>query len=63
MTAPVPGLDSVPVEDRPPINITHLAFQTMGRCPDRERTWAVSLSDPSLSRPVQAKRPCSAPDP
>ena len=29
LTAPVPGLDSVPVEDRPPVNITHLAFQTM----------------------------------
>lgn len=29
LTAPVPGLDSVPVDDRPPVNITHLAFQTM----------------------------------
>ncbi|WP_459546773.1 cytochrome ubiquinol oxidase subunit I [Nocardia sp. X0981] len=29
LTAPVPGLDSVPVADRPPVNITHLAFQTM----------------------------------
>ncbi|MFC9967352.1 cytochrome ubiquinol oxidase subunit I [Nocardia ignorata] len=29
LTAPVPGLDSVPVHDRPPVNITHLAFQTM----------------------------------
>lgn len=29
LTAPVPGLDSVPVGDRPPVNITHLAFQTM----------------------------------
>ncbi|WP_211234832.1 cytochrome ubiquinol oxidase subunit I [Glycomyces arizonensis] len=28
-TEPVPGLDTVPVEDRPPVNITHLAFQTM----------------------------------
>jgi cytochrome d ubiquinol oxidase subunit I len=27
--APVPGLDSIPPEDRPPVNITHLAFQTM----------------------------------
>lgn len=26
---PVPGLDSIPVEDRPPVNITHLAFQSM----------------------------------
>jgi cytochrome bd ubiquinol oxidase subunit I len=26
---PVPGLDTIPVQDRPPINITHLAFQTM----------------------------------
>ncbi|WP_040840735.1 cytochrome ubiquinol oxidase subunit I [Nocardia brevicatena] len=29
LTAPVPGLDTVAVEDRPPVNITHLAFQTM----------------------------------
>ncbi|WP_040780029.1 cytochrome ubiquinol oxidase subunit I [Nocardia pneumoniae] len=29
LTAPVPGLDSVPAGDRPPVNITHLAFQTM----------------------------------
>ncbi|MCC3330894.1 cytochrome ubiquinol oxidase subunit I [Nocardia abscessus] len=29
LTAPVPGLDSVPLGDRPPVNITHLAFQTM----------------------------------
>jgi cytochrome d ubiquinol oxidase subunit I len=28
-TAPVPGLDSVPVQDQPPVNITHLAFQSM----------------------------------
>jgi cytochrome bd ubiquinol oxidase subunit I len=27
--APVPGLDTVPPGDRPPINITHMAFQTM----------------------------------
>jgi len=26
---PVPGLDTIPEEDRPPVNITHLAFQTM----------------------------------
>ncbi|MCW2653253.1 MAG: cytochrome ubiquinol oxidase subunit [Mycobacterium sp.] len=26
---PVPGLDTVPPGDRPPINITHVAFQTM----------------------------------
>lgn len=26
---PVPGLDTVPVADRPPVNITHLAFQSM----------------------------------
>lgn len=29
LTAPIPGLDTVPPEDRPPVNITHLAFQTM----------------------------------
>jgi cytochrome d ubiquinol oxidase subunit I len=29
LTAPVPGLDSVPPENRPPVNITHLAFQGM----------------------------------
>ncbi len=29
LTAPVPGLDTIPVEDRPPVNITHWAFQTM----------------------------------
>lgn len=29
LTAPVPGLDTVSVQDRPPVNITHLAFQTM----------------------------------
>lgn len=28
-TKPVEGLDTIPVDDRPPINITHLAFQTM----------------------------------
>ncbi|WP_238993620.1 cytochrome ubiquinol oxidase subunit I [Nocardioides caldifontis] len=28
-TAPVEGLDSFPVEDRPPVNITHWAFQGM----------------------------------
>jgi cytochrome d ubiquinol oxidase subunit I len=27
--APVPGIDTVPPGDRPPINITHVAFQTM----------------------------------
>ncbi|MFL6101578.1 MAG: cytochrome ubiquinol oxidase subunit I [Actinomycetales bacterium] len=26
---PVQGMDTIPVQDRPPINITHLAFQTM----------------------------------
>lgn len=26
---PVQGLDTIPVEDQPPVNITHLAFQTM----------------------------------
>lgn len=26
---PVPGLDTIPEEDRPPVNLTHLAFQTM----------------------------------
>lgn len=26
---PVPGLDTIPLEDRPPVNITHWAFQTM----------------------------------
>ncbi|WP_243697126.1 cytochrome ubiquinol oxidase subunit I [Aeromicrobium phragmitis] len=28
-TAPVPGLDTIPVDEHPPINITHWAFQTM----------------------------------
>jgi cytochrome d ubiquinol oxidase subunit I len=28
-TAPVPGLDTVPPQDRPPVNITHLSFQAM----------------------------------
>jgi cytochrome d ubiquinol oxidase subunit I len=28
-TKPVEGLDTIPVDDRPPINMTHLAFQTM----------------------------------
>lgn len=28
-TAPVPGLDTIPPENRPPINITHWSFQTM----------------------------------
>ncbi|HEX8779592.1 MAG TPA: cytochrome ubiquinol oxidase subunit I [Nocardioides sp.] len=26
---PVPGLDTVPEDERPPVNITHLSFQTM----------------------------------
>ena len=26
---PVPGLDTIPEEDQPPVNMTHLAFQTM----------------------------------
>lgn len=26
---PVPGLDTIPEEDRPPVTLTHLAFQTM----------------------------------
>jgi cytochrome d ubiquinol oxidase subunit I len=29
LDAPVPGLDGVPPADRPPVNITHLAFQSM----------------------------------
>jgi cytochrome bd ubiquinol oxidase subunit I len=29
LDAPVPGLDTVPPADRPPVNITHLAFQSM----------------------------------
>jgi cytochrome d ubiquinol oxidase subunit I len=29
LDAPVPSLDQIPDEDEPPINITHLAFQTM----------------------------------
>jgi cytochrome d ubiquinol oxidase subunit I len=29
LTAPVPGLDVVPPSERPPVNITHLAFQSM----------------------------------
>ncbi|WP_278255449.1 cytochrome ubiquinol oxidase subunit I [Nocardioides convexus] len=28
-TTPVQGLDTIPVADRPPVNITHLAFQSM----------------------------------
>lgn len=28
-TEPVQGLDTIPVEDHPPVNITHLAFQSM----------------------------------
>ncbi|MCF6379904.1 cytochrome ubiquinol oxidase subunit I [Nocardioides KLBMP 9356] len=28
-TAPVPGLDTIPEDEHPPVNITHLAFQTM----------------------------------
>ena len=28
-TAPVEGLSSFPVQDRPPVNVTHLAFQSM----------------------------------
>ncbi|MCW2767221.1 MAG: cytochrome ubiquinol oxidase subunit [Nocardioides sp.] len=28
-TKPVPGLDTIPADDRPPVNITHLAFQSM----------------------------------
>ncbi|MGV9582767.1 cytochrome ubiquinol oxidase subunit I [Nocardia farcinica] len=29
LTAPIPGLDTVPADEHPPVNITHLAFQTM----------------------------------
>ncbi|ANH37562.1 Putative cytochrome bd menaquinol oxidase subunit I [Nocardioides dokdonensis FR1436] len=29
LTAPVPGLDSIPADQHPPVNITHLAFQSM----------------------------------
>ena len=29
LDAPVPGLDSIRPEDRPPVNLTHLAFQSM----------------------------------
>jgi cytochrome bd ubiquinol oxidase subunit I len=29
LTKPVPGMNTIPVQDRPPINITHLAFQSM----------------------------------
>ncbi len=29
LDAPVPGLDTIPEEDRPPVNLTHWAFQTM----------------------------------
>jgi cytochrome bd ubiquinol oxidase subunit I len=29
LTTPVPGLDTIPVADQPPVNLTHLAFQTM----------------------------------
>ena len=28
-TEPVPGLDTIPVEDQPPVNLTHWAFQSM----------------------------------
>ena len=28
-TKPVQGLDTIPVEDQPPVNMTHLAFQSM----------------------------------
>ncbi|WP_307814418.1 cytochrome ubiquinol oxidase subunit I [Nocardioides baculatus] len=28
-TAPVPGLDTIPEDEQPPVNLTHLAFQTM----------------------------------
>ena len=28
-TAPVPGLDTIPEDEHPPVNLTHLAFQTM----------------------------------
>jgi cytochrome d ubiquinol oxidase subunit I len=28
-TKPVPGLDTIPPEDQPPVNLTHWAFQTM----------------------------------
>lgn len=29
LTAPVPGLDTIPPENHPPVNLTHWAFQTM----------------------------------
>jgi cytochrome d ubiquinol oxidase subunit I len=29
LTKPVPGLDTIPPENRPPVNITHWAFQSM----------------------------------
>lgn len=29
LTEPVPGLDTIPPEDRPPVNLVHWAFQTM----------------------------------
>ncbi|MCW2792029.1 MAG: cytochrome ubiquinol oxidase subunit [Nocardioides sp.] len=29
LTKPVQGLDTIPVADRPPVNITHVAFQSM----------------------------------
>ncbi|HJR88987.1 MAG TPA: cytochrome ubiquinol oxidase subunit I [Aeromicrobium sp.] len=29
LTAPVPGLDTIPDDEEPPVNITHWAFQTM----------------------------------
>ncbi|GAB3238114.1 cytochrome ubiquinol oxidase subunit I [Glycomyces halotolerans] len=29
LSEPVPGLDTIPVEDHPPVNIAHWAFQTM----------------------------------
>ena len=29
LTKPVQGLDTIPVADRPPVNMTHLAFQSM----------------------------------
>ena len=29
LTAPVQGLDTIPLDEQPPVNITHLAFQSM----------------------------------
>ena len=60
-TKPVEGLSSFPIQDRPPVNITHLAFQSMvvslasaSRLPTGVVTF-VTRSSSSLSRPRKTK--------